>query len=63
MTMIIDKMMVGTHAWPSWGREVAALRKLKGVLQIVHMDLQCVVKVDIMAIIYFLLYLYMLSRT
>jgi len=45
------------------GREVAALRKLKGVLQIVHMDLQCVVKVDIMAIIYFLLYLYMLSRT
>jgi len=27
------------------------------------MDLQCVVKVDIMAIIYFLLYLYMLSRT
>ena len=51
--MIIDKMMVGTHARPSWGREAAELRKLKGVLKIVHMDLQCVVKVDVMEIIYF----------
>ena len=63
MIMIIDKMMVGAHAWPSWGREAAALRKLKGVLKIVHMDLQCVVKVDVMAIIYLLFYLYMLLCT
>ena len=63
MMMIIDKMMVGTHARPSWGRKAAELRKLKGVLKIVHMDLQCVVKVDVMAIIYLLFYLYMLLCT
>ena len=56
--MIIDKMMVGKDTWPSSGREV--LRKPKDIMKIVHMDVQYVVKVDLIQIIYLVVNMYVL---
>ena len=58
--MIIDKMMVGMHAWPWPGREAVVLRKPKAIIKIVHTDVQYVVKVDLIQIINLAVYVYIL---
>ena len=58
--MIIDKMMVGKYTWPSSGQEAVALRKPKEIMKILHMDVQYVVKVDLIQIIYLVVNVYVL---
>jgi hypothetical protein len=58
--MIIDKMMGQMYTWPSSGREAVVLGKPKEIMKIVHMDVQYVVKVDLIQIIYLVVYIYVL---
>ena len=58
--MIIGKMMVGMHSWPLSEREAVVLRKPKEIMKIVHMDVQHVVKVDLIQIINLAVYVYVL---
>jgi hypothetical protein len=55
-----EKMMVGMHSRPSSGRDAALLRKPKEVMKIVHIDVQCTVTLDIIQIIYLMIYTYVL---
>ena len=45
---------------PSSGREPVVLRKPKDIMKIVHMDVQYVVKVDLIQIINLAVYVYIL---
>ena len=58
--MIIDKMMVGKYTLPSSGREAVVPRKPKEIMKILHMDVQYVVKVDLIQIIYLMVNMYVL---
>jgi hypothetical protein len=58
--MIIEKMMVGKYTWPSSGREAVVLRKPKEIVKILHMDVQYVVKVDVIQTIYLVVNMYVL---
>ena len=58
--MIIDKMMGQMYTWPSSGREAVVLRKPKEIVKILHMDVQYVVKVDVIQTIYLVVNMYVL---
>ena len=58
--MIIDKMMVGKDTWPSSEREAVVPRKPKEIMKTPHMDVQYVVKVDLIQIINLVVNVYVL---
>ena len=55
MTMLIDEMAVGMHAWR---RGAVVVRKPKEITKIRPMDLQFSAKIDMMEIVYLIIYIY-----